>query len=296
MRLPGDNWNMQDCRKRLIFDTSGLNALADDRESLILAKALGEGFLVRLSETNISEVGANPKTERREKLLALCRRLVHAGECIIPYHAILVELAKAHSRNPASFRWESVPIRGRNIEAELTHPQYLGTDEAAQDILADFEANSATFEAVYRDARPAFDRIFKGKEKKRPTVSELIDMLKNRGAFWKLGMGGYKRACGKDISEDGFRAFIDACPPFNALLLSLCVAEFHRCIKHVRARSDFKAGRLDLFSSVYLPYCDRFITNDKGQRNSLALVAAEAGLITEVCSLAAFKQQWLVST
>jgi hypothetical protein len=76
MRLPGDNWNVQDCRKRLIFDTSSLNALADDGESQIIAKALGEGFLVRLSETNISEIGANPKIERRDKLLALCRRLV----------------------------------------------------------------------------------------------------------------------------------------------------------------------------------------------------------------------------
>ncbi len=92
MRLLRDNWNVQDSRKRLIFDTSSLNALADDGESQIIAKALGEGFLVRLSETNIAEIGANPKIERRDKLLALCRHLVHAGECIIPYHAIIEEL------------------------------------------------------------------------------------------------------------------------------------------------------------------------------------------------------------
>jgi hypothetical protein len=62
MRLPGDNWNVQDCRKRLIFDTSSLNALADDGESQIIAKALGEGFLVRLSETNI---GGRRQSENR---------------------------------------------------------------------------------------------------------------------------------------------------------------------------------------------------------------------------------------
>ena len=292
--LTHDNRKMHGGKRRLILDTSGLNALADEPEPLILAKSLGEGFLLRLSETNIEEIGANTELERREKLLTLCRFIVHAGECIIPYHSIIEHLAKAHAHNPAAFRWDSVPIRGRSIEQELTRPVYLGTDEAARDILADVQANSSTFEAVYKDARPAFDRIFEGKEEERPTVSGLIEILKERGAYWKLGGGLYKRASGKDIDEDASRKFILVCPPFNALLLSLCVAQFHRCIKHMRAKADYKAGRLDLFSAVYLPYCDRFITDDKGQRNSLALVAAEAGLETEVCSFAEFKRQWFV--
>ena len=57
----------------------------------------------------------------------------------------------------------------------------------------------------------------------------------------------------------------------------------------------YKAGRLDLFMATYLPYCDRFVTKDRGQYNSLSFVASEAGMPTEVQTYYGFRQSWLVS-
>src|SRR6266566_194266 len=68
-----DNRPMPDVRPRIIFDTSALNALADEPESEAIVKSLGIGFRVRLSETSLAEIGATPRPERREELLALCR-------------------------------------------------------------------------------------------------------------------------------------------------------------------------------------------------------------------------------
>jgi hypothetical protein len=254
------------------------------------------GFQVRLTETNLSEIAATTAPERRDKLIALCRHLNYHGECIRPYNWIIEQLSKEHARNPAHFDWTWLAVRGPELEEELTRSEFLGTSELAEEILADFEAHSDRFEKIYGDARPAFDRIFEGKQKQRPPISKLVEALKaDNGAFWRLGMGMYRRACGREIDEAGMQAFLDACPPFNAALLSLCVAQFHRCIRHVRAKADYKAGRLDLFQAVYLPYCDSFITNDEGQRNSFAFVAAEGGLTTEVCRFAEFQRGWLVS-
>jgi hypothetical protein len=282
---------MQDARKRLIFDTSGLNALADDAESNHLAKSLGIGFQVRISETSLSEIGACSRAERRGQLLALCRHLVHAGECIRPYNWIIGELTKSHASNPARFDWKALDIRGRELEDELTRPEFLGTDGLAEETSADFEAKSEDFEAVYRDARPIFDAIVEGRERERPPISEFITALKaDSGSLWHLCGGVYSRGCGKEMDIPAMRVFVDACPPFNAMMLGLCVALFDRCVRHVRARADYRAGWLDLLAGAYLPYCDRFITNDGGQRNSLAVVAAEADLATTICTFAEFKR------
>jgi hypothetical protein len=57
----------------------------------------------------------------------------------------------------------------------------------------------------------------------------------------------------------------------------------------------YKAGRLDLFSAAYLPYCDRFVTDDAGQYKALRLVADEARLPTDVCTYTDFRRGLLLA-
>jgi hypothetical protein len=71
-------------RSRIIFDTSGLNALADDPDSALIVRSLGAGFRVLISETSICEVVGTSKPERRVLLLDLCTHLVHAGDRELP--------------------------------------------------------------------------------------------------------------------------------------------------------------------------------------------------------------------
>ena len=76
-------------KSSIIFDTSGLNALADDPEARPIVTSLNMGFWVRLSERSICEIAATSDTMRRTQLLDLCRYLVHAGEVMLPLHVIL---------------------------------------------------------------------------------------------------------------------------------------------------------------------------------------------------------------
>lgn len=73
--------------------------------------------------------------------------------------------------------------------------------------------------------------------------------------------------------EAEVRDFIERCPPFKALLLSLCFSQYDMCIRDPRKLSLGKAGRHDMFSAVYLPYCMVFVTNDPGQWKALTAVA-----------------------
>ena len=64
--------------------------------------------------------------------------------------------------------------------------------------------------------------------------------------------------------------------------------------KHAGER--FRAGRNDLFMSVYLPYCDKFVTAEKKgeQERCLREVASVAGLETDILSYDKFCDSLLV--
>lgn len=129
---------MGDSRERLIFDTSGLNALAKDKESAVLTTCLGIGSRVRLTETNLAEVGSTPDSALRAKLLNACQRVVGAGECIGPYHWIVEQQVKLHATRPDLYTWERVDIRLRALENEVAQPQFLTDDSLAEEMYADF--------------------------------------------------------------------------------------------------------------------------------------------------------------
>ncbi|HEX4228814.1 MAG TPA: hypothetical protein VHZ07_09090 [Bryobacteraceae bacterium] len=57
----------------------------------------------------------------------------------------------------------------------------------------------------------------------------------------------------------------------------------------------YGAGLSDLSCSVYLPYCDRFITRDDGQRSALTVIADLVGLKTKVITYAEFRRSWLLT-
>ena len=269
--------------KRIIFDTSALNKLAEDRESEALLAGLKSAFTLRLTETNIGEIAATPDANKRLGLLDLCRQLLSAGDCIQPYQRIIEQLI-IQSQNAISFDWKSVDVRFRECENEIARREII--DEK----LATEQRNHARsceqeFEKIYDDARHHFDRLFHGAKKVRPGIRDLINALRvTGGAFWSYGISLYERVTKHSPNEQTIRTFIDECPPFRALLLALCVAQYERCIRDLKTGLSYRAGRFDLFMSVYLPYCDQFITADDRQHRCLAEVAREGNLGVEVCS------------
>jgi hypothetical protein len=74
----------------------------------------------------------------------------------------------------------------------------------------------------------------------------------------------------------------------------VCVGLYHWGAKAEREKSIYDAGALDLFMAAYLPYCDRFVTNDDGQCAALSLVAERVGLATQVWTYGAFREALLV--
>lgn len=121
-------------------------------------------------------------------------------------------------------------------------------------------------------------------------------MLEKEGSpLWQLAADIYEHATGRELNRSEAKAFVDSCWPAKAMLFASCVGQYHWGLKDAREEARFKAGRLDLFSATYLPFCDRFITNDLGQCNALRLTAERAKLGTEVCMYAEFRRGFLIA-
>ncbi|SRR6266478_195241 len=78
---------------------------------------------------------------------------------------------------------------------------------------------------------------------------------------------------------------------FRALLLALAHAQFEWTVRQAQVSEKRRVGRIDLFCSIYLPFCDLYVTNDREQRRCIAEIAAAAKLPVEVLSFTEFSNR-----
>jgi hypothetical protein len=270
-------------------DTSAINRLADDPDSGTLIEGLRSGFFVRLTFTSIGEVIANEDTDRRRKLLHVCRQLLSAGDCIDPQHEILRKMV-AEFEATTSFDWRSVRVDFPEAQVELARRENFADEEAAEE-RAENEKLKNQFAKVYEDAKPHFDRLFASGAANPPrNVAELVARFQiSGGAFWTLAGRLYERVGKKSPDEELIGRFVAACDPFRALMIAFNAAQYDLCLRPERVGPSFKSGRNDTLMAICLPYCHQFVMNDKGQLACYRALASVAGLDVVVRSYEEFR-------
>ena len=122
---------------------------------------------------------------------------------------------------------------------------------------------------MFSDIRPRIEAVFAEHGEALPTsfrgvLSRIRAFSPESGGDSKLMLGIgkllYDRAADADVTEQAIEQFISICPPFRALLYEVLMSWFDLAVRHRHAGERFAAGRNDLFMSVYLPYCDHFVT------------------------------------
>jgi hypothetical protein len=276
----------------IVFDTSALNSLAYDSDSAALIPGLTSGFTVCLTGTSVDEIAAwRCGIDQRKMLLNLCKRLLSSGLCMLSHDALLRTLT-THFSETKKLNWRSVSARFADYEQEIARQENM-TDELAEKQKNYMRRRQKEFAKLFDDDRPAFDRLYSRETPTRPrTFPEFVSRLGiEGGAFWGIGASFCEQVTGYRPDEQAIRKFIDKCPPFRAWLLAICFAQYDRCIRDPNSGPSLRAGKFDLYMSVYLPYCDQFITAEKRGRQLRALqeVASAANLGVRVRSYGDFK-------
>ncbi len=282
----------------LVFDTSVINQLSAEKDFSALAAGLTTAYHVRLTGSNISELVATTKPQKRGRFLDTCQRLLVSGECIDPFNWIIEKHIKAFEGDPIQYDWKRVNVRNREIEQEIIRRTLFDDEMARQEKGSAMEAKE-TFEDIFGSMRQGFDRIFSQGTERPATFADFVRILqKPGGAFWTgYGRKLYARNVRDAPDEEKVRNFVDRCPPLLMMILAAVMAQYQRAIVERPKKKKKRAGRVDLLMSVYLPYCRFFVTRDLDQEARLREMTVAANLGTEVLSYDDFRSRLLgVST
>jgi hypothetical protein len=274
---------------KLIVDTSAVNALEKDPEKNTIIEGLRLAYHVGITETVLSEIAADPDEPRRKAHLDLLKRFLGFGKCVMPFHWIIEAHAKAYLANPNAYEWQKLDVRFREGEEEIARQKFIHT--VSEETLAHNRKAEQEYRGLFTRARTHFDEIFaSGKE--RPALEEVANVLvAPGGAHFEIAADLFERATGKRPSNDEIKDFVERCPPFKALIMALCFSQYDLCIRGDNVQSLGKAGRQDMFSAVFLPYCKIFVTRDEGQHKALSEVAKMTGLETTILMYDDFKNR-----
>ncbi len=275
---------------RLIFDTSAVNALADDPESGVVLAGLRCAHLVGVTESVIAEIAANSSEIRRIELLGIAERLLKFGMCLLPFHVIVEEQANAYLANHRDYDWRDVNVRFCEAEGEVVRQKII--HQISTETLETQRKWDKEFNELFSGAKQAIQRVFEVRPAMRPSLTELCKQLLGAGgAYREMAINIFERRTGTRLSQENIHDFVDRCPPFKSLLIAICFTQYDRCFRDVRHASLGKAGRVDMFSAVYLPYCGVFVTNDEGQHKAMKSVTEMTGGQTEVLIYGEFRER-----
>lgn len=275
---------------RLSFDTSAVNALADCPDCAALLAGVRSGYFTRLTFLSVSEPLATSDPARRKKLFEILNTLRLNGECLEAHQWILTELVRNH-RKFGSSRWDSLDLRFAECEDGIARRDF--SDRDSEDERKSAVETDAEFSGVFENARPAFEKAFADGTDRPANADSLLAHLNGvGGVYWSMAANLYHRAVGVLPTEELVRAFMDDCPPFKALMLGLVHAQFELAgIREKPAKRKKRVGRNDLFCSIYLPYCDLYVTDDEEQRRCLTEIALTAKLPVGILSFADFSDR-----
>ena len=268
----------------LSFDTSGINRLIDSRiTSTPALAAIQSAYRVRLTATSVDELIADRDPTRRAQLLDVAKALLPNADVILSFHELLRSHVLAYGTR-RDYDWHTVAVEDPDYRREIALREIL-TDELSEEQRNHAIQVAEEFETIYADARPHFDAIFaRYPDQARPPVEDVLEAFQQPGgSFWEMaarllsGLAGTvprRVLCGSSS--------IFALPSGPS-----CMRWFWPSTTGViaeKADSELAklAGRVDVFSATFLPYCAIFVSDDRDQQRFLRKVVELTGATTEV--------------
>ncbi len=287
------------------FDTSAHNRLVDDglRAEPILTKINSELWF-RFAGLSVEELSAS-SDPKREELFTSCRRLQNGpNECLLPTNLLIEQLVLGHSNKPAAFDWKTVNVRWSDCERAIRNPEFFADEQDSKD-QREFQRERRNIgrrenERQRVSLRPKIQAVFEEHGEEPPAAFRLaISRLENAkgSSVWAVGQRFYDHVAKTGTDEATIGEFMRVCPPFRALVYAMFIPWYNNAVRDHVVGKKLNAGSNDLFMSVYLPYCDWFVTAEKNgaQEKCLREVASVAGLDTKILSYDDFCQSFLVT-
>ena len=265
-------------RFTIIFDASALNQLADHADVNSIISRLNSEFRIAITETNLAEIIATPGREKRVQLNGTIRSFLSSQftQAILDPYTIIEKQFKRFTKLGKAFDWNQLDIRFQEAE------QWFSSEDISDEASSAAQREDArASESEFRQTMQEIRSVFGIPRDDGSEVPSLESFVAKDGPFWTLCRIVLARDA-QTISEELVRSFYAACPPFQAFVSAHFIALYDRTIRPLKAPRIAKAGRVDVLQSAYLPYCESFISFDKGQIDTFRIVEHSLGSVPVV--------------
>ena len=252
------------------------------------------GFFFRFAGLSIEELTSTPDRIKRAALFDSCARLQSgATDCLYPQNELIRLLVVQHFKNPSSFDWTAVDVRAWEYEDAIRRRYFITDEQLASDQRRELKSRQKNYKQMFSNRRPGLRKVFDAHREAPPvTLREAVFRLQDtdKSLIWSMGKLLYDRGAGTDASVATVKQFTEACAPFRALIYAMIMSWYDLGVRDPHVGEKFRAGGIDLFMSIYLPYCNKFVTAERNgeQEKCLREVVLLAGLTTEVLSYDSF--------
>jgi hypothetical protein len=264
----------------ITFDASAHNWLAQDKDvarSEAVLERLNSDHWFRFAGLSVEELFATQDSRERDALFTSCRNLQRGpSQSLLPSSLLITQMILQYVGDPANFNWKTVDVWWRDCDAAIRDPEFCLDDEISkkQHVFQKERKELARQQREHQrlSLRPEIQAIFKKHGELPPaTFRPAISRLEKAegGSVWAMAQGFYDRVSKTDSTDETMKEFMRVCPPFRSLVYAMFVPWYSNAVRDYHAGEKLNAGFNDLFMSVYLPYCDQFVTADAGQEKAL---------------------------
>lgn len=254
--------------KVVCFDTSTINNLLIDPEAERLTTLLLDQYDVYITAVNVAEIGKTRSADKRERLRALEKRLAKTHMPLDIPNEIVKKITAAFGRGETQVTF-SVTDDREGLWVAMSEPDSVGQEECAElnswaSELEDGNLQTAT------QFRARVDEIFASAPENRP-VSPFDVLRFYLKAPWPLlywlPSQVYKLETGRVLPLSRLDDLLTAKPSIWPLYLgAYAFLIYSGSFWQPEHGPRNTTGLLDAWSSVYLPFCDVFVTHDRGKR------------------------------
>jgi len=255
------------------FDTSAINAVHDDEErDEVLSRLLKFPNRIHITCVNIAEVVSTPVESRRHSLLLLLKQMSNGTNPLMMPNKLIRRATKAFAKRKLSLTV--------TITAEDSTFWWVMDDPASANGVRQVEALQwkesleRPFIEAHRNARPAFQSLFSDPATPPPrSKAQLLRSFRQQdSAIYDFLKPFYKKETGRYLSRDTMSRMFEVLPMWPLYLAGWGHEMFTRAVRPSNYGIRGKPGTLDLWCAIYLPLCERFVTNDDGQYLALRLL------------------------
>jgi uncharacterized protein with PIN domain len=259
------------------FDTSAINHLANDPDCAKLAQRMATDVETYITALNVVEISKTANSNRRETLRKICEQLAANREPLALPNELLENVARAFQQKARSIMI-TIPADQRELWILLSRPDAL-LDGGREELERWTAANERLHAAPAAPLRASVAALFATAPHNRPNspASVLRQLIAARcDLHYALPSQFYKLAIGHVLPLSRLDRFLqEARGIWSVFLASVAMSVYYAAIWIPDHGARNKVGVLDLWSAVYLPLCDVFVTNDLkngGQYEALRVV------------------------